>query len=386
MAVTPDRQRALLERFYAFRRGALPDHASRSMRNPAWVYTDAARFEREMRVLFRERPVPVGLGCELTRPGSYVTAHLGGVPIALVRQADGSLRGFVNACRHRGAPVLSGRGDGLRSITCPYHAWTYALDGALKARPLEWGFDDVPQADCSLHRVAVAEKYGLVFASLGEAPIDVEALLAGMETELAEYGLERYVHFETRVREWRFNWKLVIDTFTEAYHIPELHRTSIARDYDFRNSIWDPFGVGQRTVNFRSTIEKELSEKAESERRLLPHTTIEYFLVPNVVLTHQIDHIELWRATPISVDRTLVSTSLFAPTSPESDSARRHWKKNLDLLLHVTETEDFPLMAEIHRGLASGAVRELVYGKLEPALVHYHQSLNRLLGDGAPSP
>jgi hypothetical protein len=131
------------------------------------------------------------------------------------------------------------------------------------------------------------------------------------------------------------------------------------------------------------TIEKELSEKAEGERRLLPHTTIEYFLVPNVVLTHQIDHVELWRATPLAVDRTLVSTSLFAPTSPETDSARRHWKRNLDLLLHVTETEDFPLMAEIHRGLASGAVRELVYGKLEPALVHYHQSLNRLLGEDA---
>jgi hypothetical protein len=127
------------------------------------------------------------------------------------------------------------------------------------------------------------------------------------------------------------------------------------------------------------TIEKELREKPEAERTLLPHTTIEYFLLPNVVLTHQIDHVELWRATPLAVDRTLVSTSLFAPNPPDTEPAKRHWKKNLDLLLHVTETEDFPLMAEIHRGLASGAVPELVYGKLEPALVHYHQSLNRLL-------
>src|SRR6185436_13795816 len=111
---------------------------------------------------------------------------------------------------------------------------------------------------------------------------------------------------------WPFNWKLVIDTFTEPYHIPELHRRSIAPDYDFRNSIWDAFGLGQRTINFRTTIDAELREKPENERTLLPHTTIEYFLLPNVVLTHQIDHVELWRATPLAVDRTLVSTSLFA--------------------------------------------------------------------------
>ncbi|MGH7858112.1 MAG: SRPBCC family protein, partial [Candidatus Binatia bacterium] len=203
----------------------------------------------------------------------------------------------------------------------------------------------------------------------------------GMQTEIVEYGLEGFTHYETRTREWSFNWKLVIDTFTEAYHIPALHRRSIAPDYDFRNSIWDRFGLCQRTVNFRSSIEKELAEKPEQERTLLPHTTIEYFLLPNVVLTHQIDHVELWRAIPLSVDRTLVSTSLYAPRPPATDSAKGHWKKNLDLLLNVTETEDFPLMAEIHRSLTAGAVKELIYGKLEPALIHYHRSLNRLLGE-----
>jgi phenylpropionate dioxygenase-like ring-hydroxylating dioxygenase large terminal subunit len=350
------------------------------MRNPAAAYTDPLRFERELTILFRRRPVLVGLTCDCAEPASYVTAELGGLPVAVVRQPDGSLRGFVNACRHRGAPVLAGRGASLRSIVCPYHAWTYGLDGALKARPLDWGFDDVPKAECSLHAVAVAEKHGLVFAQASSgASIDVDSLLDGMEIELAEYGLERYVHFETRVREWRFNWKLVIDTFTEPYHIPALHERSIAPDYDFRNSIWDAFGVGQRTVNFRTSIEKEIAEKPESERRLLPHTTIEYFLLPNAVLTHQIDHVELWRAEPIAVDRTLVSTSLYAPETPHTESARKHWKKNLDLLLQVTETEDFPMMERIYRGLVSGTVKELVYGRLEPALVHYHRSLERLL-------
>jgi len=378
----PARQTALLRRFMQFREGALPDHAEKSVRNPASAYTDPSRFEREMERLFRRRPVPLGLSCECRDPGSYLTGRIGGVPVAVVRQEDGTLRGFVNACRHRGAPVLSAQGDGLRSIICPYHAWNYRLDGTLRARPLDWGFDDVAKEDCSLLPIAVAERYGLVYGDLdADATIAIDALLEGMQVELAEYGLEGYTHFETRSREWDFNWKLVVDTFTEPYHIPSLHRRSIAKDYDFRNSIWDTYGLSQRTVNFRSTIDAELAQKPESERRLLPHTTIEYYLLPNVVLTHQIDHLELWRAVPIRVDRTLVTTSLYAPAPPQNDSARGYWKKNLDLLLRITENEDFPMMAEIHRGLASGAVKELIYGKLEPALVHYHRALDHLLAE-----
>ena len=376
----PERQAALLKRFMDFRGGTLPDHAEHSARNPASAYTDPERFQREMKRLFCERPVPLGLSCECREAGSYLTGRIGGVPVAVVRQPDGSLRGFVNACRHRGAPVLSGQGEGLRSIICPYHAWNYRLDGTLRARPLDWGFDDVDKESCSLLPVAVAEKYGLIYAQVdSSAAISIDDLLEGMQTELAEYGLEGYTHFETRSREWDFNWKLVVDTFTEPYHIPALHRRSIAKDYDFRNSIWDTYGLSQRTVNFRSSIEAEVSQKPEPERRLLPHTTIEYYLLPNVVLTHQIDHVELWRAIPIRVDRTLVSTSLYAPEAPQTDAARGYWKKNLDVLLRITENEDFPMMAEIYRGLASGAVKELIYGKLEPALVHYHRSLDRLL-------
>ncbi len=375
----PERQRELIERYLSFRNGEWTDVADASMRNPASAYVDPKRFEREMKVLFRDRPVPVGLSCECKEAGSYLTATLGGVPIAIVRQADGSLRAFVNACRHRGAPVLSGSGTGLRAMVCPYHAWSYRLDGTSLGRPQEWGFDDVPQADCSLPQIAVAERYGLIYAQpRSGAAISIDNLLEGMQTEIAEYDLPGYTHFETRSRKWNFNWKLVIDTFTEPYHIPALHSRSIGPYYDDRYSIWDTYGLHQRTVNFRRSIDKELAKPAQ-ERLLLPHTTVEYFLLPNAILTHQLDHVELWRVTPLSVDRCVVATSLYAPEPPVTDSARQHWKKNLDMLLHVTETEDFPMMATIHAGLASGAVKEVIYGKIEPALSFYHKSINQLL-------
>jgi phenylpropionate dioxygenase-like ring-hydroxylating dioxygenase large terminal subunit len=374
-----ERESALLERYLRMRRGGPQELAEASMRNPASAYIDPARFEREMAVLFRSRPVPLALGCECAAPGSFITMRLGDLPIAIVRQSDGSLRGFVNACRHRGAPVLAGSGADLRALVCPYHGWSYKLDGRLLARPQEWGFDDVVDG-CGLRPIRVAEAYGLIYAHANpEADFAIADVLCGMETEIAEYNLANYSHFETRMREWDFNWKLIIDTFTENYHIPSLHRRSIAPQYEDRNSVWDTYGPNQRTVNFRRSIDRELIEKPDNERRILPHTTIEYFLMPNVVLTHQLDHIEMWRVTPLSVGRCLVATSLYAPEVPRTESAAKHWKKNLDALLRVTENEDFPMMRRIYEGLAAGTLDGLIYGKNEPALCHYHQSLDRLL-------
>ena len=374
-----ERQLALLEKYLQFRNGEWTDVADSSMRNPAGAYVDPYRFEREMEVLFRGRPVPVALSCECREPGSYVTGKVGGVPIAVVRQADGSLRGLVNACRHRGAPVLSGNGKGLKALVCPYHSWSYQLDGSAIGRPQEWGFDDIPRSACNLSQVAVAEQYGLIYAELGtRKSISIDGVLEGMQSEIAEYDLQNYFHFETRSREWNFNWKLILDTFTENYHIPSLHRRSIAPYYDDRHSIWDTYGLHQRTVNFRRSIDQELQKPAD-ERRILSHTTIQYFLLPNALMVHQLDHVELWRVAPIAVDRCLVSTSLFAPEAPESESAKKHWKKNLDLLLQVTESEDFPMMASIHAALASGALQEVIYGKIEPALSFFHKSINQLL-------
>ena len=124
------------------------------MHNPASVYASAEHFDAEMRVLFEGMPQLAGLSCDVREPGSYLTITLGRVPVAVVRQDDGSLRAFVNACRHRGSVLLrEGLGEGLRKIQCPYHAWTYGLDGCLKAFPgAGAGFDDVDKSTHGLRQ------------------------------------------------------------------------------------------------------------------------------------------------------------------------------------------------------------------------------------------
>jgi phenylpropionate dioxygenase-like ring-hydroxylating dioxygenase large terminal subunit len=380
------REHELLERLThpsAERPGPLGEH---SARNPASAYTSAERFARERDALFRRLPNLVGLSAECPAPGDFLTANLGGVPIAVLRQADGGTRGFVNACRHRAARLLDGSGSVGRAIACPYHGWLYELDGRLRARPgAEQGFCDVARESLSLHPIATSEAHGLIFARAAAGPpFTVDQALQGAAEELAGYDLASYSPIETRAQEVPFNWKLVIDTFTEPYHIPWLHKTTIAPHYYFDRWIFDAYGAHGRFIGVRKSLETELAKPA-AERRLLPHATTQYLLLPNAVLCHQIDHVELWRLTPLAVDRTRVATSIFAPKPPASDKERRYWLKNLDLLLGVTNAEDFPTMARIQENLASGAVPEVVYGRMEPALVHFHAAVAKALASAQES-
>jgi len=350
---------------------------ARSLRNAASSYTCPRRFERERRTLFRERPLLVALSCELREPGAFVTADLGGVPVAVVRQDDGSVRGFVNACRHRGTTLLEGCGRVRAGIACPYHGWTYRLDGSLRGIPgAEVGFDDLERASLGLHPVAVAERHGLVFARAAAGPaFDVDDVLCGAQDELADYGFADHHAVETRTQELDFNWKLVVDTFTETYHIPWLHHATIGSDYFADRWIHDTYGPHSRFIGLHKSVLDELAKPSEDDWRLLPHATTQYLLLPSAILVHQFDHVELWRIVPLAVDRTRVATTLFAPTPPADEKAERYWRRNLDALLHVTGSEDFPTMARIQRNLASGALPEVIYGRMEPALVHFHEAV-----------
>lgn len=352
-----------------------------SMHNPAGAYTSPERFAAELRVLFGTQPALVALSCELREPGSYVTLPVGDVPLAVVRQPDGSVRGFVNICRHRGAPVLDAvAGSGLRSIRCPYHAWTYGLDGCLRAFPgAEPGFDDVDKATHGLIEVPVAEDLGLVFAiaDASAQPFTVADALHGAGAEIVDFAMADYTHVDTREHEWHVNWKLVMDTFTEPYHIPWLHKDSIAPYYLFDRWIHDAYGPHQRFIGCRRSVLEEIAKPSEDDWDLLPHATLQYLLVPNAVLTHQLDHLEVWRLVPVAPDRTIVRTSVYSP--PGTTRPASYFVKNLDVLLGVTNTEDFPMQERVQRNLASGALAEVVYGKMEPALVGYHQAIGDVL-------
>jgi phenylpropionate dioxygenase-like ring-hydroxylating dioxygenase large terminal subunit len=349
--------------------------------NPIADYTCPHQAALEREAFFRRGPINIGLGCWLPNAGDYMTHDYAGVPILLVRRRDGAIGASLNLCRHRGARVAEGCGTAAASFSCPYHGWTYGLDGALVARPDEPSFAALDRATRGLRTLPVAEKYGIVWVcATPEATFDLDEMLDGVGPELANYRLDSYHHHETRTLQRRINWKLAVDTFLESYHIGVLHPETISPLFHANRSTFDGFGRNLRWILPRRSI-GELRALPEHQWNLVRHSAIVYLLFPNTVLVMAQDHVETWHMFPAGngVDETRMYISLYTPERAVTDSAKRHWNNNFDLLMATVENQDFPVSEGIQRGFYSGAQNEIVFGRNEPALQHYHRAIRDAL-------
>ena len=358
--------------------------ADSEYRNPVTDYTCRAQLAAERKTLFRGHPLLMGLGSEIPEPGDFLTDDFSGVPLLVVRGEDGVVRGFLNVCRHRGSRVAQGHGN-RRRFVCPYHGWTYGSDGQLLRIPHDEGFPGVSRACNGLTPVPVVEKYGLVWAMTSPGgEFDIDETLEGAEGDLATFDLGRYSLYETRVLEQKMNWKLVIDTFLETYHIRVLHPETL--DWLIHSNVgtFEAFGRNSRSIYVRRSVE-ELRSVPESDWDLVHHTAIVYVLFPNTVFILQQDHLETWRIYPVAddPDRARLYVQLYTPEPALTESAKRHWDKNMDLLMSVVLEEDFPNGENIQQGFYSGAQEHVTYGRNEPALGHYHESIKRHLARAA---
>jgi phenylpropionate dioxygenase-like ring-hydroxylating dioxygenase large terminal subunit len=365
--------------FDAIDRGTSP-MAERFSRNDTSAYTAPDRAAREREVLFRHHPIVAGFSSQIPNPGDYLTEDLAPVPILVVRNTSGDLRAFVNICRHRGAKLAAGCGHTAKLFSCPYHAWSYDTDGRLVAIPDDYGFEGLDRAASGLVALPVAEKYGLIFVTPTPADdsnntIDIDAMLAGLGEDIESYGIGAMAHQETRVVRRRMNWKLMSDTFWEAYHIKVLHAQNVAPLFVKNLAMFDAFGRNTRYIGVRKSIEK-LRDLPDEKWDLVPHTTILMNLFPNTILVMQSDHAEIYRIFPENahVGESVATISILAPEpSPK-------WSRTMDLLLGVVD-QDFTLGEGIQHNFESGAQRKVTYGRYENALEHFHRSIREAIGE-----
>jgi phenylpropionate dioxygenase-like ring-hydroxylating dioxygenase large terminal subunit len=350
-------------------------------RNSVRSYSDPEVARRERDRLFRAMPLFAGMSCRLPAPGDYLAEEIAGVPVLLVRGADGVLRAFANICRHRGAPVATGCGH-ARVFSCPYHGWTYGLDGRLAGIPEAASFGDIDKATHGLAALPAGERHGMIFIRLSpDAPpvIDVDAYLAGLGEELGAYGFERYSCFAAETMTPAINWKFGVDTFLESYHLPALHRKTVAPLIRGNIGAFEAFGDHCRLTMLRQSS-SEWDAQPEHEWKVLPHILPIYRLLPNSVIVFQSDHLETWRMLPgPTPERSVIEFALYTPEPPATEKARNYWKKNYDLAIKTVLNEDFALGEKMQRGFMSGLQAEVVYGRNEPALIHFHQRLRLAL-------
>ncbi|HET7249763.1 MAG TPA: aromatic ring-hydroxylating dioxygenase subunit alpha [Gemmatimonadales bacterium] len=200
----------------AYRQGA------RTM--PGRYYTSVDVLHEEEEKIWRRHWISVGRSAELASPGDYRTVEIGGESLIVLRDQQGQLRAFFNICRHRGTRLCTGeRGRLSETLQCPYHAWTYALDGRLIGAPHMQEVEGFQKTDYPLHQAALVEWNGFLFANLDRAPQPFAELFAPLGDRFGRFNLPALVTVRRIVYDVRANWKLIMQNYSECLHCPTIH-------------------------------------------------------------------------------------------------------------------------------------------------------------------
>lgn len=353
---------------------------------PSSTYTSPDRHDEELEALFLDHPIVLCLSGALPKPGSYVAVDLCDTPVLLTRDQDGTVRSFVNACRHRGVRVVDGGCGDARRFTCPFHAWTYDIVGDLVGLPVASAFEGMCREEKGLIELPVDEGYGLVVGRLRPGPaVDIDDYLGpGLAAEL---GMLEFGDWEPvaapHVHEVGANWKVTLDTYRENYHFDYLHRTTL-KDYAHGGVLtFDPFGRHLRNASAVRTI-GELRDIPEEEwGDVMAHFTYQYALFPNTSFTVGPRHAELWQVLPVDAHRSeVLHTTYLRPDL--TDEQRAAAEEQIPwICTTVVDGEDFWVAARTEPGLSTGMLETVVFGRNEPAPQHLHRGFAAALAERA---
>ena len=337
-------------------------------RAPVEDYHSQERFEAEI-ALLRRLPIPFCPSVALPEPGSFIARTAAGTPLVVARGSDGVVRAFINACRHRGMQVVNGTGC-AKAFTCPYHAWTYNLEGALKGIPGRSGFGDLDMDQHDLVEVNAAERGGLVYVAQ-DASID-DTFLDGC---LDYFSPGQEVFEQTELFD-DANWKLLTETAQEGYHIKSLHRDSFY-PYGLDNTtLVETYGANSRIIFPFRRIEK-LRDVAPDQRRLAGVATAVYHLFPNVSVAVLSKHTNLVILEPLSASRTQwVIYRLFNRQTAESPITLEEAQRDARFVNDFGQDEDREAARAIQESVATRANSHFTFGHYEQAIVNFHQHLS----------
>jgi phenylpropionate dioxygenase-like ring-hydroxylating dioxygenase large terminal subunit len=362
------------------------DHADGPMPNDPAVYTDPARFEAEKRILFRQFPLVAGLSGDVRAPGDKLLFDAAGVPILVMRGKDGVVRAFLNMCTHRGARLVS-TCDAAKRVTCPFHAWTFDLEGRLVGLPGAEGFEGIDRATRSLVPVPCAEWHGIIFVvpDANATSIDVDAHLGDFAPELAQLELARAEPVKAGQLVASTNWKFALDTYGEGYHFSTLHASTIGQTHYNDICVYDRFGRHHR-ISFPDKSYGRLASIPENDWPTPEYGGV-HFLFPNTVFfVGSIEpgkgYVQVFRLFPgKDVGELTTEFAVYAPRGIHSEAYRAECEFAYDATAKVVQTEDYWVAAEGYRNLAHVPDGfRIVYGSNEIALQHLHRSIAEAIG------
>lgn len=193
---------------------------------PPEFYYSSELVEQEQRSVFVTGWIPVGRVDEVPESGDYFTLDIVGEPLLVVRGKDQRLKVLSNVCRHRGSLIMQGSGN-VKKLSCPYHQWTYALDGKLLVAPLVEESDHFKRNECSLPEIRSAEWMGFLFVNLNAQAAPFADSISGLDPYVANYHVEEMRTVHAGPETWPVNWKCLAENFMEGYHLTPVHLNTL---------------------------------------------------------------------------------------------------------------------------------------------------------------
>ncbi|MFC4015873.1 aromatic ring-hydroxylating dioxygenase subunit alpha [Nonomuraea purpurea] len=348
------------------------------VRVPVENYTSPEILDREMAKIFRTHPIVAGHVTNVREPGSYLLSDWNKIPYVVVRDRQGKLRGFLNQCRHRGARLVSGDEKQLKAFVCPFHNWVYDLDGSLRSVTREYNFPDLDRGEYGLKELPVVEAGGLVWIHpAADAEVDLESYLGPMLDDLVDFEVDKLVRYRKTKVVKEANWKLLIKTYLEGYHVPYLHRTTLSKMFRKGVLSHSEHGPHIRMIAARSNIE-EASETDPESWRILEYASVYYVLFPNTFFIMHPDYVSINIFYPEGPDRTIwTHEMLYREPDFEGERGQEGLAKRFEFTNDaVFDQEDFAVAENVQEGLLYGANEFHTLGLEEGLLAMFQGSVD----------
>ena len=352
-----------------------PDVA-RAFTLPGRLYTDPGVLELERLRVFQTTWQYAGRAEQVSQPGSFFTTEIAGEPIVVVRDRDMTLRAFYNVCRHRAALVVEGAGC-RSSLQCPYHGWTYGLDGRLIGAPDFDGVEGFNRRTVGLPAVAVEMWEQFVFVRVDGPRPDLATSLEDIPARAAAFALSKMSFVERREYLVACNWKAYVDNYLEGYHIPLIH-PSLMRELDYaKYHTVTRARYSQQQAPIRASAQGDAGERLYST--VEDQTEALYlWIFPNLMLNIYPDNLQINLIEPVAADRTrtVFEWYLRDPSSPE---VQGRIQKAIAFADEV-QREDMAICERVQRGLQSRSYDRGRYSpRRENGVHHFHVLLSEAL-------
>ena len=358
------------------------DMAPATARQPVSAYIDRDRYQAERQRIFKQLPLALALSLELPNPGDYKAMTVLDIPIIIVRNDDGVVRCFINACRHRGARLCSDGTASCRVFACPYHAWTYDRDGALVGRYAADTFGEIDATEHSLTALPCDERSGLIWITLDrDAQVDIDEWLGEFAAELDTLALSKWHLHQSRVIDGP-GWKVTMDGYLEAYHHNLVHGETVGQHTVGNLLVLDTYGPHQRLTFGRKSL-NELDSQDPSDWLPEQHIRLIHSCFPNLSISGILgDHCLVSQIFPgPEPDNTQTIQHILSAQAPDNEEALRATENFSAMVLQAVKDEDYAIGFGIQQSIEAGGNEYFVYGRNEPAVQNYHSWIDRFMKD-----